>query len=112
MPITLRPTDLELLSRIYELRFSTIDHLTALTGRHRQALNLRLQTLIREKYVYRTAFPNPNQKHVYSLGAQGFRRLAYVGVIGLDEVPSRLRSSELKPFFLDHTLLEIGRAHV
>jgi len=79
--------------------------LTALTGRHRQALNSRLQTLIREKYVYRTAFPNPNQKHIYSLGTQGFRHLAYAGLIGLDEVPARLRTSELKPFFLDHTLL-------
>lgn len=105
MPTAIRPADLDLLRLCHELRFCTIDHLTALTGRHRQALNLRLQTLIREKYVYRTAFPNPNQKHVYSLGTQGFRHLAYAGVIRLTDVPARLRTSELKPFFLDHTLL-------
>lgn len=105
MPTAIRPADLDLLRWCHELRFCTIDHLTALTGRHRQALNLRLQTLIREKYVYRTAFPNPNQKHVYSLGTQGFRHLAYAGVIRLTDVPARLRTSELKPFFLDHTLL-------
>lgn len=105
MPTAIRPADLELLRWCHELRFCTIDHLTALTGRHRQALNLRLQTLIAEKYVYRTAFPNPNQKHVYSLGSQGFKHLAYQGLIRLDEVPPRLRTSELKPFFLDHTLL-------
>ncbi|KXK05269.1 MAG: hypothetical protein UZ17_ACD001000693 [Acidobacteria bacterium OLB17] len=105
MPTAIRPADLDLLRWCHELRFCTIDHLTALTGRHRQALNLRLRTLIQEKYVYRTAFPNPNQKHVYSLGTQGFRHLAYAGVIRLTDVPVRLRTSELKPFFLDHTLL-------
>lgn len=105
MPTAIRPADLDLLRWCHELRFCTIDHLTALTGRHRQALNLRLQTLIAEKYIYRTAFPNPNQKHVYSLGSQGFKHLAYQGFIRLDEVPPRLRTSELKPFFLDHTLL-------
>jgi hypothetical protein len=105
MPTVIRPADLDLLRWCHELRFCTIDHLTALTGRHRQAINLRLQTLIREKYIYRTAFPNPNQKHVYSLGTQGFRHLAYVGLIRLTDVPERLRTSELKPFFLNHTLL-------
>jgi hypothetical protein len=105
MPTAIRPADLDLLRWCHGLRFCTIDHLTALTGRHRQALNLRLQTLIREKYVYRTAFPNPNQKHVYSLATQGYRHLAYAGLIRLTDVPTRLRTSELKPFFLDHTLL-------
>jgi len=105
MPTTIRPADLDLLRWCNELRFCTIDHLTALTGRHRQAINIRLQTLVREKYVYRTAFPNPNQKHIYSLGTHGFRHLAYAGVIRLTDVPARLRTSELKPFFLDHTLL-------
>ncbi|MFT3746144.1 MAG: replication-relaxation family protein [Pyrinomonadaceae bacterium] len=105
MPTMIRDTDLELLSHIHELRFCTIDHLMMLTGRHRQALNLRLQRLIAEKYVYRIKFDNPNHKHIYSLGSQGFRHLAFHGVIGLGDVPVRLRTAELKPMFLDHTLM-------
>lgn len=106
MPTTaIRDSDLEILRHCYELRFCSIDHLTALTGRHRQAINLRLSQLIAEKYIYRTAFPNPNQKHIYSIGSHGFKHLAYHGLIDLTDVPTRLRTSELKPLFLNHTLL-------
>jgi len=105
MLTTLRDSDLEILRYCHELRFCTMDHLTGLTGRHRQALNLRLNQLIAQKYIYRFKFPNPNQKHIYSLGTHGFRHLAYTGLIAFDDVPSRLRTSELKPFFLEHTLL-------
>lgn len=105
MPTTLRDSDLELLRYCHELRFCTIDHLAALTGRHRQALHLRLQQLIAEKYIYRIKFPNPNQKHIYSIGSQGFTYLAYCGAIQLADVPARLRTNELKPLFLSHTLL-------
>lgn len=105
MPTTLRESDLEILRYCHELRFCTIDHLTALTGRHRQALHLRLQQLIAEKYIYRIKFPNPNQKHVYSIGSQGFKNLAFQGAIPLANVPARLRTNELKPLFLSHTLL-------
>ena len=105
MPTTIRDSDLDILRYCHELWFCTIDHLTALTGRHRQAINLRLSQLIAEKYIYRNRFPNPNQKHVFSIGSQGFRYLAYHGVIRLDDVPARLRTAELKPLFLDHTLL-------
>jgi hypothetical protein len=105
MPTTLRDSDLEILRYSHELRFCTIDHLTALTGRHRQALHLRLQQLITEKYAYRIKFPNPNQKHIYSIGSQGYKHLAYHGLIGFENVPARLRTNELKPLFLDHTLL-------
>ncbi len=105
MPTTLRDSDLEILRYCHELRFCTIDHLTALTGRHRQSLHLRLQHLIAEKYIYRIKFPNPNQKHIYSIGSQGFKCLAYNGSIHLAAVPSRLRTNELKPLFLSHTLL-------
>lgn len=105
MPTTIRDSDLEILRFIRELRFCTIDHLIALTGRHRQAISLRLSQLIAEKYVYRNRFPNPNQKHVYSIGNQGFKHLAYYGLIDMKEVPARLRTNELKPLFLNHTLL-------
>lgn len=105
MPTAIRDSDLEILRYCHELRFCTIDHLTTLTGRHRQALSLRLLQLIAEKYIYRTAFPNPNQKHVYSIGTEGFKLLAYRGLILLEEVPARLRTNELKPLFLSHTLL-------
>ncbi len=105
MPTTLRDSDLEVLRYCHELRFCTIDHLTALTGRHRQALHLRLQQLIAEKYIYRIKFPSPNQKHIYSIGSQGFKVLACLGVIDLKNVPTRLRTNELKPLFLNHTLL-------
>jgi len=105
MLTALRNSDLEILRYCHELRFCTIDHLTALTGRHRQALNLRLTQLIAEKYIHRIKFPNPNQKHIYSIGSQGFRHLAFHGVINLEDVPTRLRTHELKPLFLDHTLL-------
>lgn len=105
MPTAIRDSDLELLRHCHELRFCTIDHLTALTGRRRQAINLRLSQLIAEKYIHRYRFPNPNQKHVYSIGSQGFRCLAFQGVIRLADVPARLRTGELKPLFLNHTLL-------
>lgn len=105
MPTTLRDSDLEILRYCHELRFCTIDHLIALTGRHRQALHLRLQQLIAEKYIYRIKFPSPNQKHIYSIGSQGFRQLAFNGAIPLTKVPARLRTNELKPLFLEHTLL-------
>ncbi|MEQ1603957.1 MAG: replication-relaxation family protein [Pyrinomonadaceae bacterium] len=105
MPTTLRDSDLEILRCCHELRFCTIDHLTALTGRHRQALHLRIKQLIAEKYIYRIKFPNPNQKHIYSIGSQGFKQLAFNGAIPLANVPARLRTNELKPLFLNHTLL-------
>jgi Replication-relaxation len=105
MLTALRDSDLEILRYCHELRFCTIDHLTALTGRQRQALHLRIQQLIAEKYIYRIKFSNPNQKHIYSIGNQGFKHLAYYGVIQLADVPSRLRTNELKPLFLCHTLL-------
>lgn len=104
MPTNIRDSDLEILRYCHELRFCTIDHLTTLTGRHRQALSLRLLQLIAEKYIYRTTFPNPNQKHVYSIGTEGFKLLAYRGLIQLEDVPARLRTNELKPLFLSHTL--------
>lgn len=105
MLTAIRDSDLEILSYCHELRFCTIDHLVALTGRHRQALNLRLKQLIAEKYIYRIKFPNPNQKHIYSIGNQGYKHLAYQGAIKLTDVPGRLRTNELKPLFLNHTLL-------
>lgn len=105
MPTAIRDSDLDLLRHCHELRFCTIDHLAALTGRHRQALSLRLLQLIAEKYIYRTVFPNPNQKHIYSIGTNGFKLLAYHGLIPFEDVPARLRTNELKPLFLCHTLL-------
>lgn len=105
MPTAIRDSDLDLLRHCHELRFCTIDHLAALTGRHRQALSLRLLQLIAEKYIYRTVFPNPNQKHIYSIGTNGFKLLAYHGLIPFEDVPARLRTNELKPLFLSHTLL-------
>ncbi len=104
MLTALRDSDLEILRYCHELRFCTIDHLTALAGRHRQALHLRIQQLIAEKYIYRIKFPNPNQKHIYSIGSQGFKHLAYNGAIRISNVPARLRTNELKPLFLNHTL--------
>jgi|GEM_PF-1550297 len=105
MPTTIRDTDYDILRYCHELRFCTIDHLAALTGRQRQALNLRLNQLIAEKYIHRYRFPNPNHKHIYSIGSQGYRHLAFHGAIRLEDVPARLRTAELKPLFLDHTLL-------
>ncbi len=105
MLTALRDSDLEILRYCHELRFCTIDHLTALTGRHRQALHLRLQQLIAEKYIYRIKFPNPNQKHIYTIGSEGFKYLAFQGIISINDVPGRFRANELKPLFLSHTLL-------
>lgn len=68
-------------------------------------MHLRLKQLIAEKYIYRNKFPNPNQKHVYSIGNQGVKHLAYFGAIPFSNIPTRLRTNELKPLFLNHTLL-------
>ncbi|HMS10471.1 MAG TPA: replication-relaxation family protein [Pyrinomonadaceae bacterium] len=55
------------------------------------------------KRCFRITFTN--QKHVYSIGTEGFKLLAYQGLIPFEDVPARLRTSELKPLFLSHTLL-------
>jgi hypothetical protein len=104
MATKLQESDREILRYCHELRFATIDHLVALTGRLRQALNVRILQLAAEKYLYRITFPNPNHKHIYTLGAAGYQHLAHVGLIPIEDVPARLRANELKPLFLSHTL--------
>jgi len=104
MPTKLQDSDRELLTYCHALRFCTIDHLVALTGRLRQSLNVRILQLASEKYLYRIKFPNPNQKHVYTIGTEGFKYLAYQGIISINDVPERFRASELKPLFLNHTI--------
>lgn len=104
MPTKIQDSDRELLRYCFDLRFCTIDHLAVLTGRLRQSLNVRILQLIAEKYLYRIAFPNPNQKHIYTIGTEGFKHLAHHGIISIGDVPARFRASELKPFFLSHTL--------
>lgn len=104
MATKLQESDRDLLRYCHELRFVTIDHLMALTGRLRQALNVRILQLAAEKYLYRIMFPNPNQKHIYTIGTAGFQYLAHQGLIPIDDVPVRFRANELKPLFLNHTL--------
>jgi hypothetical protein len=104
MATKLQDSDRDLLRYCHELRFATIDHLVALTGRLRQALNVRILQLAAEKYLYRITFPNPNQKHIYTIGTAGFQYLAHMGLIPIDDVPERFRAHELKPLFLNHTL--------
>lgn len=103
-PTKLQESDRELLRYCHELRFCTVDHLIALTGRLRQSLNARILQLVAEKYIYRITFPNPNQKHVYTIGREGFTYLAHQGVISIKDVPERFRASELKPLFLNHAI--------
>jgi hypothetical protein len=104
MATKLQDSDRDLLRYCHELRFATIDHLVALTGRLRQALNVRILQLAAEKYLYRITFPNPNQKHIYTIGTTGFQYLAHQGIIPIEDVPERFRANELKPLFLNHTL--------
>ncbi len=104
MATKLQDSDRELLRYCHELRFATIDHLVALTGRLRQSLNVRILQLAAEKYLYRITFPNPNQKHIYTIGTAGFQYLAHQGIIPIEDVPERFRANELKPLFLNHTL--------
>ncbi len=104
MATKLQDSDRELLRYCHELRFATIDHLVALTGRLRQSLNVRILQLAAEKYLYRITFPNPNQKHIYTIGTEGFQYLAHQGIIPIEDVPERFRANELKPLFLNHTL--------
>jgi hypothetical protein len=104
MATKLQDSDRNILRLCHDLRFATIDHLIALTGRIRQALNVRILQLAAEKYLYRITFPNPNHKHIYTVGTAGFQYLAHQGIIPIDDVPARFRANELKPLFLDHTL--------
>lgn len=104
MATKIQESDRDILRYCYELRFATIDHLVALTGRVRQSLNVRILQLVAEKYLYRITFPNPNHKHIYTTGTAGLQHLAHLGIIPIDDVPTRFRASELKPFFLNHTL--------
>lgn len=104
MATKLQESDRDILRCCHELRFATIDHLVALTGRLRQSLNTRILQLVSEKYLYRITFPNPNHKHIYTIGTAGFQHLAHHGIISIDDVPARFRANELKPLFLSHTL--------
>jgi hypothetical protein len=99
----IQDSDRDIFVYCQQLRFCTISHLIALTGRTQQTLNARLQTLIKEKYIYRIKF-SPNQKHIFTLDINGFFFLTQSGLISIDDVPNRFRMNELKPMFLEHTL--------
>ena len=95
--------DVEILTHVYQLRLSTIDHLVALTGRPRFALNRRLLKLTENKYLYckRRRF----DKYIYTINRAAGSILVERGVASLEVVNLRVRLHELTDLFLSHALM-------
>lgn len=95
--------DVEILTHVYQLRLSTIDHLVALTGRPRFALNRRLLKLTENKYLYckRRRF----EKYVYTINRAAGSILVERGIASPEVVNLRVRLHELTDLFLSHALM-------
>lgn len=95
--------DADILECVYKCRQAHIDHLIHLTGRSRQALNVRLVRLTENGYLYRRR--RPFERYVYAIGHRATPILTEQGVAekeGIDAQRRRLR--EMKDLFLNHTL--------
>jgi hypothetical protein len=95
--------DIALLKLIYEYRFVRIDNLVVLAGRSYKKIHGRLFKLADNGYVKRIRLPL--QKHIYGLGAKALPVLVEQGTASVELVAQRLRSHELKEFFLKHELM-------
>jgi len=95
--------DNEILRLVYEHRFLRRDHLSAITGRHPKRLHRRLLKLVSSKHL--TTIRLPQQKHIYGIGRMAIPVLVGEGFTSVDFLEQRLRTSELKPLFLNHEMM-------
>jgi hypothetical protein len=98
----LQDRDIELLHFTYRLRLSTIDHLSALTGRSVRALWGRLHKLKERRYLASVA--RFMQKHVYAIGSKGVPVLVEQGYVPESFTERRPRHHELTEIGIRHSL--------
>jgi hypothetical protein len=98
----LQDRDIELLCFVFQLRFATIDHLSALTGRSVRALWGRLHKLKERHYVASVA--RFMQKHIYAVVSKGVPVLIEHGYAPQARAEKRLRHHELTEIGIRHSL--------
>ncbi len=97
--------DVEILTWVYQLRLSTIEHLVALTGRERTRVNRRLVRMLERKYLYRRR-SSVYDKYVYTLNKQAIPILMEQGVTPTETFSVEVkRLREFKDLFLKHALM-------
>lgn len=97
--------DIEILTWVYQLRLSTIEHLAALTERERTRVNRRLVRLLERKYLYRRR-SSVYDKYVYTLDKQAIPILVEQGVTPAETFSVEVkRLREFKDLFLKHALM-------
>src|SRR5580692_2808939 len=94
--------DIELLNYVFQLRLSTIDHLSTLSCRSVRSLWSRLLKLKKRHYLASVA--RFMQKHVYAIGSKGARVLIEHGYAPHVLVAKRPRHHELTEIGIRHSL--------
>ena len=97
--------DREILTWVYQCQLVTIDHLGALTGRSRRALNRRLLGLSQREYLYRKR-DFFYDKYTYTINNAAIPVLSEQGIASAEAIilhSRRLR--ENKPLFRNHELM-------
>ena len=95
--------DATLVKYIHECRFSTVDHLAALTERRAKDVHRRLHKLVPRNYL-RAIIRRP-QKTLYTTGKEGISVLVEHGVASRELLEWRVRNEEMKDLFLNHAIL-------
>lgn len=101
--------DITIFKLIYEFRFLRREHVVALTRRHPMSIYRRLAKLQSGRYL--TVIRLPLQKHIYGLDKRALPILVEQGIGSPELLSERVRTHELKEFFLKHELM-IVELHV
>src|SRR5580692_2858809 len=94
--------DVELLHLVFQLRITTIDQLSALSGRSVRALWGRLHKLTERRYLASVA--RFMQRKVYAVGSRGVSALIEQGYASADLAERRLRHNERTEIGIRHSL--------
>lgn len=95
--------DIEILRQVLEHRFLRREQLSQLLGRHEKRTHRRLLKLSSRRYL--TVLRFPRQKYIYGLGRVGILALVKQGIASPNLLDERLRTRELKEFFLKHEMM-------
>lgn len=95
--------DVEIFRLIYEYRFLRREQLSLLCGRSMKRLHRRLHKLVNNRFL--NSIERPQKKHIYALGKSAIRALVERGFGEAELLAQRIRTSELKPLFLDHEMM-------
>lgn len=95
--------DVEIFRLLYEYRLLRREHIAALTLRPYKRLHRRLLKLVQQGFL--ATIRLPQQKHIYSLGKRAVSVLVEHGAADDDLLLQRIRTHELKEFFLKHEMM-------